>query len=162
MSERLNSQDGERQGWDDLPDLYVRLQKDELGYPPRDWEQLKAEPTDNPSVLRVKSIPFYARGIAYDDKVSITTSVEGYYPVFDSVVKRSGYSTVRLRIKDQEDRENLIDFFTNSKALLEFDGKLVALAIPREKFEELSELIFAEKDRGRWDSEDGFLIIDEP
>lgn len=161
MIYRPSNVQGEHLRWEELPELYVRLHKDELGYPPRDWEQLKAEATEKPNVLRVKSIPFYARGIAYDDEVSITASKEGYYPVFDSVVARSGFSTVRLRISKDENPDKLTEFFTNEGVMLEFDDRLVALAIPRQKFEELSEFIFAEKEKGRWDSEDGFLVIDE-
>lgn len=152
----------ERQRWEALPDIYVRLHRDELGYPPKDWEQLKAEPTDLPDVFRIKNIPHYARGLAWEDEVSVTTSEEGYYPVFKAVVKRSGYSTMRLMIEDDEDREKLIDYFTKHDTFLEFDGRLVALAIPRNNFDEISEYICAEKDRGRWDAEDGFLIIDDP
>ena len=152
----------EREWWEGLPDIYVRLQKDELGYPPKDWEQLKAEPTDLPDVFRIKSIPHYARGLAWEDEVSVTKSEEGYYPVFQAVAKRSGYSTVRLMIEKDENRRGLIDFFTKRDTLLEFDGDLVALAIPRHRFDEISEYVFNEKQRGRWDSEDGFLIIDDP
>src|SRR5205823_4472482 len=86
--------------WENLPDIYVRLHKDELGYPPKDWEQLKAEATDKPEVFRIKNIPHYARGLAWEDEISVTKSEEGYYPVFESVVKRSGYSTMRLMIEN--------------------------------------------------------------
>ena len=151
----------EREQWEALPDIYVRLHKDELGYPPKDWEQLKAEPTSLPAVFRIKNIPHYARGLAWEDEVSVVKSEEGYYPVFRAVVKRSGYSTVRLMIEKDEDRQKLIDFFTERDTFLEFDGDLVALAIPRHRFEEISEYLFNEKQRGRWDSEDGFLIIDD-
>jgi hypothetical protein len=152
----------EREQWETMPDIYVRLQKDELGYPPKDWEQLKAEPTSQPGVFKIKNIPHYAREISWDDEVSVMTSEEGYYPVFRTVVKRSGYSTVRLMVEKDEDRQKLIDFFTERETFLEFDGCLVALAIPRHRFEEISEYVFREKQRGRWDSEDGFLIIDDP
>lgn len=151
-----------RRSWDELPDIYVRLHKDELGYPPKQWEQLKAEPTDKPEIFRVKNIPHYARGLALDDEVLVTTSEEGYYPTFKCVTLRSGYSTVRLLISEKEDREKLIEQFTTLDTLLEFDGRLVALAIPNARFKDVSEFVFNEKQKGRWDSEDGFLIIDDP
>src|ERR1051326_6489724 len=97
--------------WDKLPDIYVRLQKDEVGYPPKDWEQLKAEPTGGGDTFRIMSIPHYARGLALEDEVTVTTPHEGYYPVFQAVSKRSGYSTMRLMISDNEDRQKLIDYF---------------------------------------------------
>lgn len=151
----------DREHWDALPELYVRLHKDELGYPPKEWEQLKAQPTSKRDVFRVKSIPFYARGLALDDEVSVSRSKEGYYPVLEHVTKRSGYSTMRLMIDKKEDRRQLIEYFIKLDTFLEFNGNLVALAIPRHRFDEVSEYVVAEKQKGRWDAEDGFLIIDD-
>jgi hypothetical protein len=151
----------DRDRWAALPEIYVRLHKDELGYPPMDWEQLKAEPTKMRGIYRIKNIPHYARGLAWEDEVSVTTSEEGYYPVFKAVVKRSGYSTMRLMIAATEDRQELIQYFTRHETFLEFDDRLVALAIPRHQFAQVSEYVCDQKDKGRWDAEDGFLIIDE-
>ena len=150
-----------RETWAELPDLYVKLQKDELGYPPREWEQLKGEPLGIAERYRIKSIPYYARGLALEDEVLTGTSLEGYSPVVQGVTKRSGYSTMRLMIKPSEDREVLIRDFSKRGVLLEFSGRLVALAIPRDQFDEVSNYICDEKARGRWDAEDGYLVINE-
>src|SRR3977135_381603 len=131
--------------WETMSDIYVRLHRDELGYPPKDWEQLKAEPMRQPGMFKIKNIPHYARGLSWGDEVSVMTSEEGFYPVFRAVVKRSGYSTVRLMIEKDEERQKLIDFFTERETFLEFDGYLVALAIPKHRFEEISEYVFNEK-----------------
>ncbi|HUN82793.1 MAG TPA: DUF4265 domain-containing protein [Terracidiphilus sp.] len=152
----------EREKWEQWPDLYVRLQKDELGYPPKEWEQLKGEPTGQENVYRIKSIPFYARGIAFDDEVATETSPEGYSPVVAKVVKRSGFSTMRISLSEKEDRNAIIQDFTRRGAFLEFNGRLVAVAIPRNVFDEVSDYICEEKDTARWDAEDGFLIVDDP
>jgi hypothetical protein len=40
-------EEDERARWYDLPAVYVRLAKDELGYPPKDWEELTAEPAND-------------------------------------------------------------------------------------------------------------------
>lgn len=151
----------EHEKWHELPEVYVRLHRDKLGYPPKDWEQLRAEPTDKEEVYKLKSIPFYALGLAYEDEVRVGTSAEGYHPIVDSVVKRSGYSTMRLWIKDEDDRSAIADYFTGRGCLLEFNGHLVAIAIPKDAFDAVSEYICDEKDRGRWDAEDGYLVIDE-
>lgn len=150
-----------RETWAELPDLYVKLQKDELGYPPKEWEQLKGEQLGSTAGFRIKSIPHYARGLALEDEVLTGTSSEGYSPVIQHVTKRSGYSTMRLMIKSSEDKDALIREFVNRNVLLEFAGKLVALAIPREQLDEVSNYVCEQKDCGRWDAEDGFLIIDE-
>jgi hypothetical protein len=143
----------------EVTEVFVRLQKDEVGYPPKDWESLKAESTSE--VVRIKSIPFFARGLAYLDEVRVSTSVEGYYPCVESVAKRSGYSTMRLLMKPEEDKDVIIEYFTRLGCLLEFSGRLAAIAIPRDAFEELSAYICDEKARGRWGAEDGYLVIDE-
>ena len=150
-----------REAWAELPDIYVRLEKDELGYPPKEWEQLKGEPLGVPDRYRIKSIPHYARGLALEDEVSTGTSTEGYSPVVEYVVKRSGFSTMRLMIDPSEDRSALVRDFTTHGVLLEFSGQLVALAIPRDQFDEISNYICDEKDRGRWDAEDGYLASDD-
>jgi uncharacterized protein DUF4265 len=133
----MNNKDSfEREQWEALPEIYVRLEKDAVGYPPKDWEQLKAVPASEEGRFRIKSIPFYARGLALEDEVSITTSNEGYFPVFKAVAKRSGYSTMRLMIDEKEDRQRLIEYFVRLDTLIEFDGRLVALGagIPRMGF----------------------------
>ena len=152
----------DREAWEHLPSIYVRLHKDQLGYPPKEWEQLKAEPTTQPGIYLLKSIPFYARGLALEDEIATGSSPEGYSPVFTSVTKRSGFSTMRLSISQTEDRDEIVQYFNERGVLMEFDGSLVALAIPRDVFDQVSEYVCDQKNRGRWDAEDGYLIIDEP
>jgi Domain of unknown function (DUF4265) len=127
---------------------------------PNSGNSSRRSPLENPDMFVLKSIPFFARGLSYDDEVAVTTSPEGYFPVIQTVVKRSGYSTIRLMINVNEDKDKLIDFFTNTGSMLEFDGQLVALAIPKDQFEKLSQYIVSQKEEGRWGAEDGFLIID--
>ena len=118
--------------------------------------------TKDADIYKIKSVPFYAKGVAYDDEVRTGTSLEGFCPVHESVISRSGYSTVRLWMKETEDRALLSEFLTSRDCLLEFNKQLVAIAIPRGAFDEVSDFLGAEKDRGRWDVEDGYLVIDEP
>jgi len=152
----------DREAWEHLPSIYVRLHKDPLGYPPKKWEQLKAELTTQPGIYRLKSIPLYARGLALEDEIATGSSPEGYSPVFTSVTKRSGFSTMRLSIAETEGRHEIVQYFNERGVLLEFDGSLVALAIPRDVFDQVSEYICDQKTRGRWDAEDGYLVTDEP
>ena len=150
--------------WNELPDVYVRLPKDDEGYPPKDWEQLKAEPTDVAGVYRLRNTPFYARGLATGDEVATGTSSEGYYPVIQSVVRRSGYSTIRLLISGDENRRALIDYFVAHGCSLEFCREvksLVAIAIPKTFLDEVACYILSEKEKGRWGAEDGYIADDE-
>lgn len=155
-----NKGDPQRHYWRDLPEVYFRLQKDEDGYPPKDWEGLKSERTDEENVYRIKSIPFFTKDVAYDDEVRTGTSEEGFCPVFESVQKRSGHSTIRLLIEQAEDRVALTEYFTSRGCLLEFNGRLVAIGIPESAFDQISDYIGEGKDRGRWAAEDGYLVID--
>src|SRR5262249_26105144 len=100
----ITKENDEQKPWEALPEIYVRLHKDELGYPPREWDQLRVEPTDEPAVLRSKNIPQCARGLSLEDEVKVSTSTEGYYPCCESVVRRSGYSPVWLRISKDKDQ----------------------------------------------------------
>jgi hypothetical protein len=143
------------------PEVYFRLTKDEDGYPAKDWEALQAEPTTEPDTYRIKSVPFFSREVAYEDEVRTCTSEEGYTPVFHSVSKRSGYSVVRMIISETEDRAALTEYFTNRECLVEFNGRLVAIAIPKAAYGRVSEYVCAGKDSGRWDAEDGHLAIDD-
>jgi len=156
-----NKGDPEERRWRRLPKVYFKLEKDEDGYPPEEWEGLKAEPVEEPETYRIKSVPFYASQVAYGDEVRTCTSDEGFFPVFKAVSRRSGFSTVRLWLAEAEDRSTLADFFSGRGCLVEFDGRLMAIGIPKTAFEDISEYIAAEKDRGRWDAQDGYLVIDD-
>jgi hypothetical protein len=160
----MNKPDSLWHEWNELPDVYVRLQKDDMGYPPKEWEQLKAKPTSTDGVYQLQNTPFYARGLATGDEVLTHTSPEGFYPVVKSVQKRSGFSTVRLLISDEEERQALIDYFTGHGCRLEFCREiesLVSIAIPKTAFEEVYDYIRLERDKGRWGAEDGFIVFDE-
>ncbi len=156
-----NRGDPEERQWRRLPEVWFRLKKDDDGYPAKDWEALKAELSDRSGSYRIKCVPFYAPEVGYGDEVLTGMSEEGYEPVFESVIKRSGYSTMRLWIDETEDQSALADFFTSRECLIEFSGRLAAIGIPETAFEEMSEYICSEKERGRWDAQDGYLIIDD-
>ena len=150
-----------RAEWDSLPDVYVRLEKDEIGYPPKNWEQLRGEQLRTNGTYRLKSIPFYAKGLAWEDEVATHTSPEGYSPVVTCVVNRSGYSTMRLSISATENKAELTTYFNERGVFVEFLDTLVALAIPQKTFDEVSSYVCEEKIKGRWDAEDGYLLTDE-
>jgi len=150
-----NMGDPDRRRWEKLPEVWFRLERDDEGYPPKDWEGLKAEPTERDNIYRIKSVPFYAPEVAYEDEVRTSTSDEGDR-VFESVVQRSGYSTLRLWIEETEDRYALVEDLTNRGCLVEFKGRLVAVGIPGRVFGDMSGYIYSEKERERWDAEDGY------
>jgi hypothetical protein len=152
---------GANRDWRNLPGVLCRLVKDEVGYPPKEWEELKAEPTNRLDICTIKSVPFYAKGLGYEDEVRVGYSPEGYYPVVEEVVKRSGYSTVRLWIEGKEEPSKAVEYFKANGTLVEFLGRLVALAVPLDVLSETLEYIDREKQKGRWDSERGYYADEE-
>lgn len=150
--------------WNNLPNVYAYRKKDEDDYPPTEWEQLKAKPTDIEGIYQLKNIPFFARGLASDDEVVTQIVAEGFSPVIKSIYKRSGFSTVRILITDEEDRQALINHFTKYGCRLEFCREFkghVAIAIPKDSFDEVYGYILKGKESGRWGAEDGFIAEDE-
>ena len=154
---QVNQGDPEVRYWRRLPVIWFRLEQDEEGYPPQDWEGLKGEPSGGSHLFRVKSVPFFVRGVGWEDEVRARRSDEDDSLEFESVSRRSGYSVKRLWIGDSEDRSAVVEYFIERDCVVETKGRLVALAIPSLRFEEVAGHINTETDRGRWDSEDGYL-----
>lgn len=150
--------------WKTLPNVYAYREKDNDDFPPMEWEQLKAKPTHLEGVYQLKNIPFFARGLALEDEV-VTQVVSGdFSPVVRSVHKRSGFSTVRIVISHDENRQALVDYLTALGCSLEFCREyegLVAIAIPKKTFQTAYDYLLVGRDSERWGAEDGFIALDE-
>ena len=156
-----NRGDPEERYWRRLPRVFFRLQKDEDGYPERDWEGLKSEPTGAPNTYRIMSSPFFDRNVAFRDEVLTRASDEGDFVVFHSVTKRSGYSTVRLLIQEEGDTMAVVKHFMSLGCLVQCNGSHASLAIPQTSYEKVSESIDAGMQSGRWGAEDGYLADED-
>jgi len=73
--------------------ISFRLEKDEDGYPPSDYERLWAVPLPGGN-YRIDNIPFFVMGISAEDEVSVES--EGEELFFKELVKPSGISTFRV------------------------------------------------------------------
>ena len=78
-----------------------RLEKDEDGYPPADYEHLWAQEVN--SGLMLDNIPFFAYGVSWGDVVAVEP-VNGLL-MFTSVKEYSHHSTVRLLLRDPSEWE---------------------------------------------------------
>jgi len=159
---RANEGDLADRRWRRLPEVWFRLEKDDDGYPPKEWEGLKSEKTGQPDTYKIKNVPFFARDVAYDDEVQAVVSEEGDYLAFRTVSKRSGYSTVRLWMtSENEDSSALTTYLSDRACLVEFapnfGNRLVAVGIPRTVFSEVDAFITAGREKGRWDAQDGYI-----
>jgi hypothetical protein len=74
--------------------VFFELQQDEDGYPPVTCESIWATSVGD-GLYRLDNIPFFARGIAYEDIVSAVPREDGTLG-FVEVVRPSGHSTLRV------------------------------------------------------------------
>lgn len=78
--------------------IFVKLEKDEDGYPPVDWEELWAVSLGE-SKYQIDNVPFYAPGISSGDSVA-AISQDGKL-VITEVVGTKGHSTLRVVVHDE-------------------------------------------------------------
>jgi len=156
-----NLGDPEERRWRRLPEIWFRLEKDADGYPPREWEGLKSEPTGKPDVYRIKCSPFFARDIAYDDEVLTVKAEDGDYLIFKAVSKRSGYSTIRLWIPENESAAVVMDSLIERACLVEsasnLGRRLITIAVPPSTFEDVDSFISVQRETRHWGVQDGYI-----
>jgi len=83
---------------DQLVKVFVRLDRDEDGYPPVDWEELWAADLGH-GAYRVDNIPFYAQLLSHGDTVAVEER-DGRLVVV-GVTAVEGHSTVRVVAHDE-------------------------------------------------------------
>ena len=84
--------------------IVFRLERDEDGYPPSDYERLWAKPLPGGHYL-IDNIPFFVMGISTGDEVSVRA--EDGELIFDRLIEPSGTSTFRLIPADPSVSEKL-------------------------------------------------------
>ena len=85
--------------------ITFKLQPDEDGYPPSNYERLWAVPLSN-GRYQIDNIPFFVALLADGDVVTATAAADGEL-FFEDIAERSGHSTVRIFVADEGDRENV-------------------------------------------------------
>jgi len=86
---------------ENLVKIFFELQQDEEGYPPVTCESVWATPVAQ-GLYRLGNIPFFARGVAYEDVVSAVRMDDGTLG-FVEVVRPSGHSTLRVIAYEESD-----------------------------------------------------------
>lgn len=84
--------------------IAFRLERDEQGYPPADWEHLWAEAMPD-GLFRIDNTPFFVRGVSIGDVV--TAREEDAMLVFQEVVHPSGHSTIRVVVPNVADMQTV-------------------------------------------------------
>lgn len=84
--------------------VFFRLDKDEDGYPPDDWETVWAYEVED-GLYSLDNVPFFARGVSWGDVVSVER--EGDELHFKEVVRPSAHSVLRVIVFDQSEVDGL-------------------------------------------------------
>lgn len=78
--------------------IHFKLEQDEEGYPPVDWESLWATPVGE-ALYMLDNTPFYARGVSSGDTVT-AVAVNGRLE-FTTMAAPGGHATVRVVAFDE-------------------------------------------------------------
>jgi len=137
--------------------IVFRLERDEDGYPPSDYERLWATPLPSGNYL-IDNIPFFVMGISAGDEVSVRH--EGDELFFDRLIKPSGASTFRLIPADPSASEKVRAAIKALGCSSEYNQHvgLIAAEVPASKsIQPFLDYIVEEQERGVLDVEEGAL-----
>ncbi|MFK3648512.1 DUF4265 domain-containing protein [Lysobacter enzymogenes] len=79
--------------------IYFKLERDEEGYPPVDWESLWATPVGG-TLYVLDNTPFYVQAVSIGDTVSAICA--GDRLEFSAIAKTGGHSTIRVIAFDEQ------------------------------------------------------------
>lgn len=146
--------------------IFPVARKDEIApeifWPPVNSEGVWCKRLDS-GICVVDNIPFFTDLVSYGDMVQITEDPNGQLR-YSSVVKRSGNTTVRV-IVDQddehivEDAKEVLQMLSQSDCDVEIgaDG-LFSVNVPKASYAEALALIVSSRDEGLWYVDPGFDI----
>ena len=137
--------------------LIVPLEKIEVDYPPVDYEELWATPTEEEQ-YRIENIPFFALGLARGDLVSAAAEQESLR--FREVVQASGHSTIRLLVQREDAVPGVVEKFARLGCDSEITyGRLVALDVPPSvSLEDLREKLELGLAQSTWEYEEACIF----
>ena len=142
---------------EDRVKVIFKLDKDEDGYPPVEYEGLWARPLGE-GLYTLDNVPFFAVGVACGDIVSVT--VEKQELQFREVVRPSGHSTLRVIVHDTKDISSLVEFLEHQGCAIErshIPGLLSVDVPPTASLSVLRKALDEGEDRERWGYEEACL-----
>jgi len=145
------------EGTEEYRKIFFRLQRDEHGYPPDDWETLWAREVE-PGLFGIDNVPFYVRGVSWKDVVDVEEQENELH--FKSVVRPSGHSVLRIIVYDlpavEELRESLRGLGCSSEAS-HIEGFLAVDVPPSVSLDEVRRFLDPGEAAERWEYEEGSL-----
>ena len=107
------------------------------------------------SVFRIKNIPFYVYGIAFDDVVKVLRKES--IPEVLEVVERSGNSTYRIILLNHEKWESEWQKLEPLECTYEEGDGIIAINVPaNQSIHAVFDLLEKGEERGIWEFEEGF------
>lgn len=136
--------------------INFRLEKDEDGYPPDDWEGIWASPLGGDK-YEVDNIPFFVKGISCGD--IIEAEKVGDLLQFQRLVTGFDNSTIRLIIYDLSQTEDVCRRLRGLGCSVEGSGTegLISIHVPKKHVNPVRHFIRAGFERGEWDYEEGVI-----
>lgn len=138
--------------------MLCKLEQDDDGYPPVSVEGLWVQPQTSGTVL-LDNIPFYARGIAPGDELSVSIRANGE-TWFEGLARSAGASVFRIHADSEREvariREELLDLGTPSE--VDIKTRLVALEVPADAgIRAVLDYLISGQESQRFDIEEGVL-----
>ena len=135
--------------------VIFRLERDEDGYPPEDVESLWGLRCADG--VEIDNVPWFVKGVSLGDVVSVVQASDGVLE-FERVLRRSGHSTYRILLLDQEARalERTIAELTAMGLGVEEDAGLLAVDVPPTvSLNSFTKHLLVGVRSGRWEAEEG-------
>jgi hypothetical protein len=134
-----------------------RLEPDEDGYPPADWEDLWAEQVSNES-YRLDNAPFFAKGVACGDLVRVQR--DGRRLNYCEVLETQGHSTLRVIVFDvtlvRELRDRLLEMGCTTE--LSHVSRLISVDVPpKAALQPIIDMLALGEEEGKWEYEEAAL-----
>jgi hypothetical protein len=139
-------------------EVWFFIEKDEHGYPEsRTWEGLWTKPIDGS--YEVLNVPFFLKYVSRGDLINAN---HDEFVRFSEVVQHNGHNTYRLLLLDTPSEEitSAVEELSSKGLFVEVHENGILLAVdvpPRLNQKEIDDYLVLNKDKGRWQVQDGYL-----
>jgi hypothetical protein len=137
--------------------MTLRLEQDEDGYPPYLFESIWVVRQQD-GAFEVASIPFFSYDVALGDVVQAAEEPDDDGLFFKELVRESGNSVIRVRVADEQEREQLAGQLGAMGCETESLGSLLAVSIPAQiLYGPILQVLMQGQESDRWGFEEAVL-----
>jgi hypothetical protein len=140
--------------------IFFRLEPDEHGYPPTEWETLWGFEV-GPQLYSIDNVPFFVQGISWKDIVSVKREEDGLH--FKEIVEPSGHSVLRVMVFDESmvaDVRQTLQQKGCDTELSHIPGLFSVDCPPTIALNDVLEFLATGEEDGRWDYEEASIRQD--